>query len=476
MMLKEVDKKTGALLYGWILLSVLSLVVAGLFAFLIAMSRTPLIQDFFWIKDFFHKGLVGHVTLAFVVWFLSFMGALWTVSAGTVTTGDSRFRLGWVGLYVSSIGALLIIITTLSGLGSPALANYVPVLTHPLFYSGLLFFALGIFMLLLDILPKISKGMREQGATLLTYGMGIAGLTVLIAFVCFGLAWHFLSSSPTPPAEGINFELLFWGGGHILQFANTISMIVVWIFLLHLTLKVYPLRENILKVLLGSYLLFILPAPLYYFIFDIQSPAHKDNFTRLMEFGIGPPTGVLIIAVTVVIIRQRLQRGRLPWGDPMFSSLALSVLVFTLGGVISLTIRGSNVKIPAHYHSVIGAVTLAFMGITYHLLSLVNREVYLQRLSRIQPYLYGLGVLIFSLGLFWAGSHGVPRKTPGAAQHLDSYTKLAGMGLMGLGGIIAILGGAAFVINAIFSLVKRKKIENEGAEEETYGKEFSVNI
>ncbi len=160
----------------------------------------------------------------------------------------------------------------------------------------------------------------------------------------------------------------------------------------------------------------------------------------------------------------------------MFSSLVLSVLVFTLGGVISMTIKGSNVKIPAHYHSVIGAVTLAFMGLTYHLLSLINREVYLQKISRIQPYLYGLGVLIFSLGLFWAGSHGVPRKTAGSAQNLDSYAKLAGMGLMGLGGIIAILGGATFVINAIFSLLRRRKIENTVAEGETYGKEFSVNI
>jgi heme/copper-type cytochrome/quinol oxidase subunit 1 len=110
------------------------------------------------------------------------------------------------------------------------------------------------------------------------------------------------------------------------------------------------------------------------------------------------------------------------------------------------------------------------------MLPLINREVYLQRISRIQPYLYGLGVLIFSLGLFWAGSHGVPRKTAGVAQNLDSYGKIAGMGLMGIGGIIAILGGATFVINTIFSLLRRRKIEIARVEEETYGKEYSVNI
>jgi hypothetical protein len=40
----------------------------------------------------------------------------------------------------------------------------------------------------------------------MAFGMAIAGLTVLIAMVCFGLAYHSLSSSGV-----INFELLFWG-------------------------------------------------------------------------------------------------------------------------------------------------------------------------------------------------------------------------------------------------------------------------
>lgn len=465
MMLKKIDERTGTLLYGWLLLAISSLVFAGVFAFLIAMSRTPLIQDFFWIKDFFHKGLVGHVILAFVIWFLSFMGVLWIVSAGSIKNGDSRFKIGWIGLFSSSIGTFMIIISTLSGWGSPRLANYIPVLTHPVFYLGLFLFAAGIFLLLLDILPNIFKGIKENGSSLIAYGMAIAGLTVLIAFICFGLAYYFL---PSPQIEGVNFELLFWGGGHILQFTNTISMVVVWIFLLHFTLGIFPLREGLLRVLLWAYLLCVLPAPLYYFIYDISTPEYKNSFTRLMEFGIGLPTGILIISIIVTIIAQRIRRGGLPWTNPMFSSLALSVLVFTLGGIIALSIKGSNVKIPAHYHSVIGAVTLAFMGITYHLLPLIKREVYLKRLSTIQPYLYGLGVLVFSLGLFWAGSHGVPRKTFGAAQNLDTYSKLVGMGMMGLGGIIAILGGATFVINAIISLLKRRKVDIPLEEAEIY--------
>src|SRR3990170_4905989 len=468
---KEIDERTGALLYGWLLLAISSLVFAGLFAFLIAMSRTPLIQDFFWIKDFFHKGLVGHVILAFVIWFLSFMGVLWIVSAGLIKKGDSRFKIGWIGLFSSSIGTFMIIISTLFGWGSPRLANYIPVLTHPMFYLGLFLFAAGIFLLLLDILPNIFKGIKENGSSLIAHGMAIAGLTVLIAFICFGLAYYFL---PSPQIEGVNFELLFWGGGHILQFTNTISMVVVWIFLLHFTLGIFPLREGLLRVLLWAYLLCVLPAPLYYFIYDISTPEYKNSFTRLMEYGIGPPTGILIVFIIITILAHRIKRGELPWKNPMFSSLFLSVLVFSAGGIISLTLEGSNVKIPAHYHSVIGGVTLAFMGLTYYLLPLINREVYLKNVSKIQPYLYGVGVLIFSIGLYWAGSHGVPRKTFGPAQNLDTYSKLAGMALMGIGGIVAISGGATFAINAVMSLFMRRSPEK--GEERVYAEELSFDI
>jgi heme/copper-type cytochrome/quinol oxidase subunit 1 len=123
---------------------------------------------------------------------------------------------------------------------------------------------------------------------------------------------------------------------------------------------------------------------------------------------------------------------------------------------------------------VIGGVTLAFMGLTYYLLPLINREVYLKNVSKIQPYLYGVGVLIFSLGLYWAGSHGVPRKTFGPAQNLDTYSKLSGMALMGIGGIVAISGGATFVINAVMSLFMRRSPEK--GEEKVYAEELSFDI
>ena len=102
--------------------------------------------------------------------------------------------------------------------------------------------------------------------------------------------------------------------------------------------------------------------------------------------------------------------------------------------------------IPAHYHGSIVAVTLAFMGVVYHILPRLGFRKPSGRLARLQPAIYGIGQIMHVFGLAWSGGYGVQRKTAGSAQGLESIEKLAGMGIMGLGGLIAIIGGVLFLI------------------------------
>ena len=50
------------------------------------------------------------------------------------------------------------------------------------------------------------------------------------------------------------------------------------------------------------------------------------------------------------------------------------------------------------------------------------------------------------IGLVWSGGYGVQRKVAGSEQVLRSTEEVLGMGLMGLGGLIAIVGGVMFVV------------------------------
>jgi heme/copper-type cytochrome/quinol oxidase subunit 1 len=128
------------------------------------------------------------------------------------------------------------------------------------------------------------------------------------------------------------------------------------------------------------------------------------------------------------------------------AALLSSVLLFAAGGVIGIFISGSNVRIPAHYHGCIVGVTLALMGLVYRLLPALGYAAPRGRLAIAQPWLYAVGQLMHITGLVWSGGYGVQRKVAGAEQVLRSTGEIAGMGLMGLGGAIAIAGGLLFVV------------------------------
>lgn len=457
---QRLNKDGERLVYAWLFFSVSSLIFAGIFAFLVAMARTPVIQNIFPGRNYIHVSLVGHVILSVVIWFLAFQGVLWILSSARFL-GAKIFSMfaGWLSFCLCVSGTVFIIIATIFGAGIPLFINYIPVLTHPIFYIGLLLLAAGISITLLNTFLTIWKAWREKTYTgripLITFGMTISGIAVGVALICFCLSYYFQMLGPSAKVL-LDFEILFWGGGHMLQFANTIAMVTVWLFLTSIVFKKFPIKDGYAKMLYVFYILFILPAPFLYLIYDTASQQYKNAFTSLMQYGLGLPTGIFAIAVLFTIVSQRKVHG-LPWKDPLFSSLVISMAVFAFGGFIALLIHGSNTKIPSHYHGVIGGVTLAFMGLTNHILYLLKRDIYSKRSASIQPYIYGAGQTLFVIGMLLAGSHGVQRKTFGAAQNLDDIVKVIGMAIVGIGGLIAIAGGIMFVTNSIMSLLGHKR-------------------
>mgnify|MGYP001191306917 FL=1 len=138
------------------------------------------------------------------------------------------------------------------------------------------------------------------------------------------------------------------------------------------------------------------------------------------------------------------------------------MILFASGGIIGIFISGSNVRIPAHYHGCIVGVTLALMGLVYLLLPKLGNRTPQGRMARWQPSLYGAGQLMHIIGLVWSGGYGVQRKVAGAEQVLRSKAEIAGMGLMGMGGLIAIIGGLLFVIVVWKALRAPQSVAKEG--------------
>ncbi|MBV2092913.1 MAG: cbb3-type cytochrome c oxidase subunit I, partial [Candidatus Thiodiazotropha sp. (ex Ctena orbiculata)] len=126
-------------------------------------------------------------------------------------------------------------------------------------------------------------------------------------------------------------------------------------------------------------------------------------------------------------------------------ALWMSLLLFFSGGALALFISGLNTMIPAHYHGSIVGVTLGLMGLGYLVLPKLGYPLPQGRMVELQPWVYGIGQLLHISGLAVSGLMGIQRKTAGTAQGLESVWAKASMGVMGIGGLLAVIGGILFV-------------------------------
>jgi heme/copper-type cytochrome/quinol oxidase subunit 1 len=271
-----------------------------------------------------------------------------------------------------------------------------------------------------------------------------------VALLAFAWSWLAL---PTALAGRAYYEILFWGGGHALQFTWTLLMLVGWLWLASACGAPLPLSPRVTLLMFVLALAAVFVTPVAYLAHDIASVEHRNLLTLAMRFGGGVTIVPIGLAVLYGLARApaRLRGWSGPAG-PLRAALLASVLLFAAGGLIGIFISGSNVRIPAHDHGCIVGVTLALMGLVYHLLPRLGYGAPQGRLATLQPALYGFGQLMHIVGLVWSGGYGVQRKVAGAEQVLRSHGEVAGMALMGLGGAVAIAGGLAFVAVLIRAL------------------------
>ncbi|MGE4071309.1 MAG: cbb3-type cytochrome c oxidase subunit I [Lysobacterales bacterium] len=426
-----------ALARGWLWLGLAALIGSGVYSLLLVVSRTPGVNRWFPVADFFRVALVVHVDLSVLVWFVALGGMLWSLSSRPLA-----LRWAWSALALATVGSLLMALAPFVDTGAPIMANYIPVLDGPVFLSGLAVFALGAGLLVLRSLAAAPQlGLEFDGSGVLRFGLNAAAISTAVAVLAFAAS---LGLTPAHLDGKAYYEILFWGGGHALQFSWTLLMLVAWLWLASAVGARIPLSPRVALLLLALALVSVFVTPYAYLAHDVASVEHRNLHTWVMRLGGG--VSIVPIGLAVLVGLARSEPAVHAEQRPLRAALLASMTLFAAGGLIGVFISGSNVKIPAHYHGCIVGVTLALMGLVYLLLPRLGYRAPLGRLARWQPLLYGAGQLMHIVGLVWSGGYGVQRKVAGAEQVLRTNSEIAGMGLMGLGGLIAIIGGLAFVL------------------------------
>lgn len=439
----------------WLGLGLVSLILSGLFSVLLVLSRAPYVKDVFPLVDFFHVALVVHVDLSVLVWFIAFAGAFWTLNS----TPRWLF-LGWAAFVLAVAGTLFMAAAPFLAREPAVMSNYVPVLDGPLFLTGLSVFGLGFALLTVRSMAAVPPvGIRPDGAGALRFGLNASVVSAAVALLAFTWSYFLVPAGLEGKAY---YELLFWSGGHVLQFTYTLLMFAAWLWLAGAAGARVPLTPRVVLLLFGIGLVSVFGTPLIHLAHDITSVEYHRWHTWLMGFGGG--LAILPFALAMVLALGSAPPA-LAQERPLRAALVASLLLFGVGGAIGLAIEGSNVKIPAHYHGCIVGVTLAFMGITYHLLPRLGFAAPRPGLATWQCYLYGGGQLLHILGLLWSGGYGVQRKVAGSAEVLEGFGRTAGMGLMGLGGLIAVAGGLLFVLGVLLAVISRPRLARSRAGE-----------
>ncbi|TAN44981.1 MAG: hypothetical protein EPN26_16425, partial [Rhodospirillales bacterium] len=277
--LKQAIERTGlqAEVRAWALLALAALAVAGVFALLLALSRTPHVQELMpwsW-QSFFHKGLITHVIFSFIVWFVAVQGLVSTVATAKAAPGTVRLKaLGPLALAVTILSYALLAAPALLDRGPPSLNNYVPVLDDPLYYAGVVILFLGVGLSALRLLVQLPGNAAKLDC--FTYGTSVAAALYLIAMFSQILTWMLLPIGLEMPTRN---EHLFWGPGHLLQFCNVALLITGWQLLSN------ALPERLFRPLLVSLIPFSLAGVIFLALHELPSLALKQSYTDLLWYG-----------------------------------------------------------------------------------------------------------------------------------------------------------------------------------------------
>jgi cytochrome c oxidase subunit 1 len=395
-------------------------------------------------------------------------------------------RAGWFAFGLMVVGMLTVNTMVLQGRADVLFTSYPPLQAHPLYYLGIILFAVGALIVTALFFATLVVAKRERtyegSIPLVSFGALTAAIIAVITLLHGAVIYipTLLWSLGYMTMDAQVYRMVWWGLGHSSQQINVAAHVSVWYLLAGLTVGGVVVNEKISRMAFVLYVLFISMASAHHLLVDPgMGPAWKVwNTSYAMYLAV---LASMVHGFTVpagIEMGQRLRgytRGlfewlkKAPWGDPGFSGMALSVVIFGfVGGITGVTIGTEQIniivhntlRVPGHFHAtVVGGTALAFMAVTYYVLPLVFRKrVAFWGLAKIQPWIFGLGIVILAMSMIFQGIFGVPRRhwdvsfsnAPFQVEYHPAVQLF--QATMGIGGLLAILGGLAYIAIAVVTV------------------------
>ena len=481
----RVDWHAEALIKVNAVVAIVNFLVGIIAAFGVVMTRWQAVHLL--PVHLFYRFLTMH-GLNMLIFFIIFFEMAVLYFAGPVLLNSRlpAFRAGWLAFGLMVAGMLLANAMVLQGKADVLFTSYPPLQAHPLYYLGIILFAVGALVVTALFFATLVVAKRERSyegsIPLVSFGALTAAIIAVITLVHGAviyvptLLWSLGWMSVDPEV----YRMVWWGLGHSSQQVNVAAHVSVWYLMAALTVGGVVINEKISRTAFVLYILFISMASAHHLLVDPgMGPVWKVwNTSYAMYLAV---LASMVHGFTVpagIEVGQRLRgytRGtfewlkKAPWSDPGFSGAALSVVIFGfLGGTTGVTIGTEQIniiahntlRVPGHFHTtVVGGTALAFMAVTYYVLPLIFRKrVAFWPLAKVQPYLFAAGVVVLAMSMIFQGIFGVPRRhwdvSFANAPFPVEYHPVVQLfqATMGLGGLLAIVGGLAYILIAVTSV------------------------
>jgi cytochrome c oxidase subunit 1 len=473
--------------------AVVMLLVGGILAVGVVLTRWPAVH---WLQaDTFYMVLTALGIDMLIYWIIFFEVAVLYFCASTLLrTRIATPNVAWLAYALMLIGAITNNVAVFQGGSSVMMTSYVPMMAAPAFYLGLILFAVGALIACFVFFGTLVVAKREktyQGSVpLVTFGAVVAAIIAVFTIASGAIilipTW-LMSLGVVTNVDPLIYRTVWWAFGHSAQQVNVAAHISIWYAVAAIAFGAKPMSERVSRGAFLLYIFFLQLASAHHLLADpgVSTAWKVVNTSYFMYFAV---LASMIHGLTIPGAMEVAQRAkgynkglfewlrRAPWGNPVFSGVFISLVGFGFLGGISGVMMGTEqlnmlihntIYVPGHFHAtVVVGTTLSFMALTYFLIpTLFRREMIAPKLARLQPYLFGLSMYFFCLVMMGAGTLGVSRRHwdmafqgaalayewPGAAYLM--------MGLVGIGGVAAIVGGAIYIYVTVGSVLWGKRLD-----------------
>ena len=402
--------------------------------------RSGIIHETAMAKIDYYQGLTLHGVINAVVLTTFFAVAFGHATIIFYLKREPNKFMSRLSLWLMIIGTLMAAAAMFSGQASVLYTFYPPLRATPFFYLGAALLIIGSWFAFFAWVKTYREWMKENPGVKTPLAVLGTIVNFTVWFVCtLAVAYEVLvlllpwSIGFTKTINVPLARMLFWFFGHALVYFWLLPAYIMFYTMLPKIAGGKLYSDNAGRLALFLFLILSVPVGVHHQFSEPVFERGTKLFQSILTYGVAIPSFITAFTIAASLEYAGRKRGakglfgwmkKLPYWDKnnfLFAYLICGLILFIFGGATGIvnasyalnSIVHNTDWMPGHFHmTVAGPVFLAILGMSIYLLSkLSGKEIKYKNFVVIVPYLWLIGVLIFSSGLMWGGLMGEPRRT-----------------------------------------------------------------